>query len=149
MKNIFQDLQVPVSPYLDNLKNYLNVAHNYQNSNCLGLIARFYETELKIPFDEERILFNNFCITSIKDLRRIPIDRVYTLKNWIKIDLTNLQEFDIIVYTRQQRLAHFSMYVGQYKILDLAENQRSVLKHLNDTNRNNIEGAIRHRQLAS
>ena len=131
------------------IEKYLNIQHNYENSNCLTLLCRFYEEELGIKWDEEKIIFNNFKITDFKDLRKIPVDNVFTLKNWLKINLTFVREFDIIVYTREKRLIHFAMYVGNYKVLDLVENQKSVLRHFNDNKRNNIEGCIRHRQLAA
>jgi hypothetical protein len=131
------------------IEKYLNIQHNYEDSNCLALICRFYEEELGIKWEEERRLFNNFKITDFKDLRKVPVENVFTLKNWLKINLTFVREFDIIVYTREKRLSHFAMYVGDYKVLDLVENQKSVLRHFNDNKRNNIEGCIRHRQLAT
>lgn len=131
------------------IEKYLNIQHDYEHSNCLWLICKFYEEELGIKWEEERKLFNNFKITDFKELRRVPINNIFTLKNWLKIDLTFVQEYDIIVYTREKKLSHFAMYVGNYKVLDLVENQKSVLRHFNDNKRNNIEGCIRHRQLAT
>ena len=132
-----------------NYLKYLNIKHDYQTNNCLSLIASIYENELHIPWIEERVLFNNFVINDIKDLRKIPISAIYNLKNWSKISLTEIQEFDIIIYTRLNKLSHFSMYVGNLKILDLRENFSSVLRHFNDTQRDNIEGIMRHKQLVT
>jgi hypothetical protein len=139
------DFQEPVLPYLVNYRQYLNIPHDYKTNNCISLIANFYDKELKIPFEEERVLFNNFSITSIKELRSIPIESIYALKNWTKISLTEIQEFDIIIYTRNSKLSHFAMYMGEYKILDVKEGQTSKLSYLNDTQRNNIEGIMRHK----
>ena len=150
MRFISHPSQELVYQYQDKMiEKYLNIPHDYENSNCLALICRFYEEELGIKWEEERKLFNNFKIKDLKELRRIPVENVFTLKNWLKIDLTHIQEFDIIVYTREKKLSHFSMYVGDYKVLDLIEHQKSVLRHLNDNKRKNIEGCIRHRQLAT
>jgi hypothetical protein len=115
----------------------------------MSLIAKFYEEELGIPLTEEREIFNNFKIKDIRDLRRIPVDQVFKLNNWTKINLTELQEFDILMYTRKDKLSHFSMYVGNYKVLDVREGQHSMLRHLSDTNRSNIAGIFRSRQLVT
>ena len=150
MRFISPHFQEQAYLYQNNMiEKYLNISHDYEQINCLSLICKFYEDELGIIWEEERILFDNFKIATLKDLRRIPINNVFTLKNWIKIDLTFIQQSDIIVYTRKKKLSHFSMYVGNYKVLDLVENQKSVLRHFNDNKRNNIEGCIRHRQLAA
>ena len=69
-----------------NIIPYLNIPHSYAGPNCLSLIADFYEKELKIPFTDERGIFNNFNIPNLKALRDIPIENVYSLKNWLKID---------------------------------------------------------------
>lgn len=132
-----------------NYIQYLNRDHNYQTSNCLTLICEFYEKELGIIWDEERKLFNNFSLNSFGEIRKVPVGEVYNLRNWIKINLTEIQEFDIIVYTRNLRLSHFAMYAGNFKILDLVESQKSVLRHFNDQQRNNIDGVIRHRSLVT
>ncbi len=128
---------------------YLNRTHSYTGDNCLSIIAEIYEKELNIPFTEERQLFNNFCFQDLKEIRRIPLEKVYSLENWIKIQLTQLQEFDIIVYTRNLKISHFNMYAGSYKFLDLIENQKSVLRHFNDIRTENIDGIIRHKQLVT
>lgn len=132
-----------------NIVKYLNILHNYSGTNCLALISQFYETELGILMEEERLLFNNFKIPDLKALREIPVEKVYSLKNWSKINLTNIKEFDIIMYTRHSKISHFSMYVGDLKILDLRQNSHSVLRHLNDTQRDSIESCFRHKQLAT
>lgn len=134
---------------MNNIVKYLNIPHSYSGTNCLSLIAKFYETELNISFSEEREIFNNFQIPNLKALREIPIEKVYSLKNWSKIDLTNIEEFAIIMYIRHSKISHFSMYVGDLKILDLRQNSHSVLRHLNDTQRDSIGSCFQHKQLAT
>jgi hypothetical protein len=128
---------------------YLGRIHNYQKDNCLSLIAEIYEKELNISLIEERQLFQNFCFNDLKEIRRIPVQAIYNLKNWNKICLTKLQEFDIIIHVKYNKLAHFTMYAGSYKVLDLSESQKSVLKHLDDKQRTYIDGVIRHRSLVT
>ena len=72
-------------------RKYLNIQHDYASINCLSLICSFYENELGISWEEERKVFNNFQISSIKELRKIPIEDIYKMSNWIKKDLTNNQ----------------------------------------------------------
>lgn len=128
---------------------YLNIKHDYEGINCLSLICKFYEKELNIPWEEEKLLFNNLHFTSIREIRKIPVEKLHNLKNWIKIDLLNIRKYDIIVYTKNEKLSHFAMYVGEQKILDLREEQHSVLRHFNDRQRDHIEGCYRHKQLAA
>lgn len=133
------------------LKEYLNIKHDYaSNMNCLILICMFYEKELGIMWDEERKLFNNFEFKSLREVRKqVTIEKLHGLKNWIKIDLITLQNYDILVHAKSNKISHFSMYVGEQKVLDLRENQYSMLRHLDDKQRENIEGCYRHRQLVA
>jgi len=128
-------------------RKYLNIQHDYASINCLSLICSFYENELGISWEEERKVFNNFQISSIKELRKIPIEDIYKMSNWIKKDLTNIQPLDIIVYTRNSKLAHFSLYLGDYKILNLVQESFSKVTRLDDTQRNNIESVLHHRNV--
>lgn len=139
----------PASLYQGNYLPYLNRTHSYRETNCLSLIAEFYEKELGISWEEERQLFNNFNMEDLRSVMRIPIERIYALKNWSKISLTDMREFDILIYTRKDLLSHFSMYAGNLKILDLRENKKSALKHWNDNTRDNLAGIMRHKQLVT
>jgi hypothetical protein len=135
---------------MNNIVKYLSRLHNYEdNINCVTILADFYENELKIDLTEEKSIFNNFQVSSIKDLRKIPVEVLLSLKNWTKIDLTNLREYDIIIYSKNNKFSHFAMYVGDNKILNLSENERSALRHFNDKYRQNIQSCIRHRSLAT
>lgn len=133
-----------------NYLKYLNIAHQYDSDhNCVGLLAAIYERELNIDLSPEKNIFNNFKVLNLAEVRSIPISDLSKLNNWIKISLTNIQEFDIIIYTRNNKLSHFAMYVGDNKIIDVVERGRSSIKHLNDFTRKNIYSVIRHKQLVT
>ena len=131
------------------IEKYLNIPHDYNHVTCISLIGSFYENELGISWEEEKLALQKYNVKSLKDLFKVPIEDIYKLKNWEKVDLTNIQKYDIIIYTIKNKLSHFSMYVGNYKILTLHENERSQLRHFNDVVRNQITSIHRHRQLVT
>jgi hypothetical protein len=132
-----------------NIIPYLNIEHDYMGTNCISLIASFYEKELGISWVDEKNEFLNFKVQGAKEVRKIPISALENLKNWTKINLTDIKPFDIIVLVQNDRIKHFVMYVGEGKVLDLKEKSKSVLRYLNDKHRDETSVVFRHRQMAS
>src|ERR1051326_5664105 len=89
---------------------YLNINHSWSEINCLTLIELIYKDELKIDFQDtwlrtkpEKIDKNWFKIYGTNIFQD-------ELKHWINIPLTNLMEYDILVYTTKEGIpVHFGM----------------------------------------
>jgi hypothetical protein len=122
-----------------NYLKYLNRKHDYKDHNCITLINEIYKNEL------DSNIFNSFWdCAEIPDgkitdgrawMRRISIE---TIENWAstvakKVNLTELQEYDVIVFKSKRLLPiHFGMYIGNNRFIHLEEGRYSKIDVLND-----------------
>lgn len=118
---------------------YLGKKHDYLENNCITLINDIYKTELKSDvFDS---LWNYLNMPEGKPLdgknwmRRFSIQDIESGASLVakKVDLTELQEYDVILF-KSGRLVptHFGMYVGYNKFIHLEEGRFSKIDNLND-----------------
>lgn len=75
------------------------------------------------------------------------------IKNWFKINLTELKEYDILVFTnRKDQPRHFGMYIANNKFIHLPSDSMCVISELNDKYRERLQfgkcsGVYRHNDL--
>ncbi len=129
--------------------HYLNIKHSWTGINCLTLIEDIYKQERGLDFKE------SFLRLEAKDYENLS--RKWFLKNftkdtlineskyWYKIDLTNLELYDILVFVdKKDRPIHFGMYLSNYNFIHVEEDKYVTISLLNDEWREILEGAYRY-----
>ena len=118
---------------------YLNRKHEYPDNTCITLITDIYKTELNSnSFDG---LWDHLKLPEGKHfygsswIRHISIDSIekWASINAKKVDLTAIQEYDVIIFKSGRLLpTHFGMYVGANKFIHLEETKYSRIESLNE-----------------
>lgn len=117
---------------------YLGIKHNYLENNCITLINDIYKAELSSnAFDAlwEYLGMPEGKPTDGKAwMKRFSIEDIETGASLVakKVDLTELQEYDVILFKSKRLLPiHFGMYVGYNKFIHLEEGRFSKIDVLN------------------
>lgn len=118
---------------------YLGKKHDYLENNCITLINDIYKNEL-----------NSNVFDTLWEYLNMPGGKPLQGKAWMKhfsitdietgaslvakkVDLTDLQEYDVILFKSGKLLpSHFGMYVGYNKFIHLEERRFSKIDILND-----------------
>lgn len=124
---------------------YLGKKHNYLENNCITLINDIYKTELNSNVFDSLWLYLNMPegkpLEGKAWMKRFSIQDIETGASLVakKVDLTDLQEYDVILFKSGRLLpTHFGMYVGYNKFIHLEEGRFSKIDNLNDNWRNMI-----------
>lgn len=145
---INRNLDVGMRKYI----HYLDVAHSWGGINCFTLIEDIYNNFLNIDLSDiwKRVGWED---------GKTGIDRTWIrkyqykqllneMKYWDKVEITDLQEFDILVFTsKQNNPIHFGLYVGQNTFLHVEEKSFCSFALFDDVHRGRFYGAFRHRSL--
>lgn len=117
---------------------YLGKKHNYLENNCITLINEIYKAELKSnAFDSLWVYLNmpeGKPIDGKAWMKRFSIQDIELGASLVakKVDLTDLQEYDVILFKSKRLLPiHFGMYVGYNKFIHLEEGRFSKIDTLN------------------
>lgn len=128
---------------------YLSIKHSWDRFNCLTLIELLYKDFLNIDFNSVWKRQNRLNGTT-------NIDRKWFLKYtkkhidnetkyWKKIDLVDLQEFDILIFiTKKGRIFHFAMYIGENKFINIQENSYCTISEFDEYWRNRFYKGYRY-----
>lgn len=130
----------------------LNLSHSWEGINCFTLVDKVYEDFLNISLSDTwkraEILKYSKEITAqwYKKYNKEKLDQ--ETKYWVKIPLTELLEFDILVFTSSKDIpTHFGIYIEQNMFIHVLENTNVSLHLLDDECREKIYGAYRHPKL--
>lgn len=136
-------------------QEYLTLTHEWEDLNCLTLLEHLYKKYLNIDFMDTWLRADRKDGSTNIDARWFAKyrreDFLNEISNWIKIELTQIKEFDILVFTSKGNLPkHFGMYIGQNYMIHMLQNNPCQISFLDDTYRDklNIEntasGIYRH-----
>jgi hypothetical protein len=117
---------------------YLNKKHDYLENNCITLINEIYKTELNSNAFDELWGYLDMPDGKPQDgkawMKRFSIQDIEYGASLVakKVDLTELQEYDVILFKSKRLLPiHFGMYVGYNKFIHLEEGRFSKIDILN------------------
>lgn len=122
---------------------YLGRKHVYGNFDCIRLVKEFYNNELGVSFDIPSYTLSNKWI---KEFTLESID------NWItkygkKIELTEIKNYDLIVFKSGNFATHFAIYLAPNKILHVEDNSYSKIDVLDEYWLTQLYKAYRHDKL--
>jgi len=124
---------------------YLNKKHDYLENNCITLINEIYKNELNSNAFDKLWVYLDMPDGKPQDgkawMKRFSIQDIEYGASLVakKVDLTDLQEYDVILFKSKRLLPiHFGMYVGYNKFIHLEEGRFSKIDVLNDNWRNMI-----------
>jgi len=137
-------------------RKYLGIKHDYQNTNCITLIAEIYEKEL-----------HRDDFTKIWEYLNLPDGHPEQENKWWKFftlqkllqctqkyatkieNIVDLQEYDVIIFSAPRRRipVHFGMYIGQNYMIHLEEKSTSKIEMLNDDWREKIHSVYRRKMV--
>ncbi len=124
---------------------YLNKKHDYLENNCITLINEIYKIELNSNAFDELWVYLSMPEGKPQDgkawMKRFSIQDIEYGASLVakKVDLTDLQEYDVILFKSKRLLPiHFGMYVGYNKFIHLEEGRFSKIDVLNDNWRDMI-----------
>ena len=83
----------------NNIAKYLSIPHSYDGINCLTLIHEFYKNELNIDCIAE-LIPENIEEAGRRWMSKITLPEIeeWALIHGTKVNLTNAQDFDVIVF---------------------------------------------------
>jgi hypothetical protein len=125
---------------------YLGIKHDYSTNNCITIISDIYKQELNSNvFDSiwEYTGINNGVVEDGRNWRKRF--SIKSINNWAskvatKVILTNVQEYDVILFRSGRFLpTHFGMYIHSNKFIHLAEGKYSTISLLNADWREQID----------
>ena len=131
---------------------YLNIKHDWHGINCWSIIEKIYLEQLGITLFDWAGTFQvskNDALNT-KGFYSISNHIINEVEKWVKINLLEIKEFDIILFKSKlnpNRIRHFGMYVGGNKYIHLVENQHSCFAELNQDIRDTIYAIVRHNTL--
>ncbi len=139
-------------------QQYLNMKHEWEGLNCLTLIEYLYKKYLDIDFMDTWLRLGREDGTSNINskwfIKYGQEDFQNEIKNWIKTELTQAKEFDILVFTNRKDIPrHFGMYIGQNYFIHMSEKMPCSISFLEETYRNKlnmkstVSGMYRHVKL--
>lgn len=134
----------------DKYTKYLQFKHNWQGINCLTLIEVIYKDHLGINWQNN---YKHFGIDNAND----NIDRKWVLKfgkdlfeeeskQWQKIPLSEMKEYDILVFLNEKRnrVIHFGMCIGGLKFIHCEQNQYVRIQEIRQEDLDNLMGIYRY-----
>ncbi len=117
---------------------YLNKKHDYLENNCITLISEIYKNELNSNAFDKLWIYLDMPEGKPQDgkawMKRFSIQDIEYGASLVakKVDLTDLQEYDVILFKSKRLLPiHFGMYVGYNKFIHLEEGRFSKIDVLN------------------
>ena len=131
---------------------YLKIKHEWDNINCYTLIELIYLSHLSIDLKNSLGKNIGYCEHMnkrwfIANFTKAHLDK--ELENWDKISLTDLKEFDILVFTnKKNRPFHFGLYIAQNTFIHLEENSYCCFSLLDSYWRDFIYVAARSREIS-
>tara|TARA_B110000503_G_C7118037_1_gene401216 strand:+ start:279 stop:698 length:420 start_codon:yes stop_codon:yes gene_type:complete len=128
---------------------YLGIKHSYTQINCVSLLDIIYKEQL-----------HSNAFTKICGMLDIKSLYAYKDKQWMhnikkseveacitsiarKIILTDIQEYDVILFRHKKVLTHFGMYIGQNSFIHVEEGRESKIDKLTDKWREEISSIWR------
>ena len=145
--NHYQDLDTGITKY----QKYLTKHHDWESFNCFHLIESIYREflgiELSDLFNRVKIDWSNSHITKRWFYQNFTKEKLREEEqNWVKVPLTDLQEFDILVFTtKKDRPVHFGLYITSNRFIHLEEYKNASFAYLDQDWRECLYGAYRHR----
>jgi cell wall-associated NlpC family hydrolase len=143
---------------MNKYRKYVGIKHSWEDINCLTLIEWIYKEHLNIDFMP-------MWKRAQRENGTTAVDRHWyhtygasyllnELEYWTKIDLSNVQEFDILIFvTRSNLPVHFGMFIGDNRFIEILENNYSQITELDDKHRrllqleNTSAGIYRHKEI--
>jgi len=133
---------------------YLKIRHSWDDMNCLTLLEDIFIQFLSLNFKDtwyraERIdgvtdVTNSWFKTY--DIKVV----LNEIRHWDKIPLTEIQEFDILVFvSKRQTPLHFGLYIERNMFIHIQEGANCCFSMLNDEYRDKLYGVFRHKSLVS
>lgn len=118
---------------------YLGIPHSYDKMNCLTLILKVYKDDLGIDislpaYPKSRRWITSFEPSYISD---------WAQKYSIKVNLTQLKKYDLIVFNSNNRINHFALYLGNYKMLHIKEGSVSKIESMTSEDLDSIYACYR------
>lgn len=130
--------------------HYLRVKHDWNHINCLTLIEDIYDRFLGVNFnqsykrlnvDKNKTTYSRRWFYSNFTKEFLEVESKY----WVKITLTDLKEFDILVFVdKKERPNHFGCYIAQNKFIHIQEHQFATIELLNEDWREQLQGVYRY-----
>lgn len=130
---------------------YLSIKHDWDNNNCLTIIRDIYKENLNIDLNAIFFRADTDGISDVDTNWYKKWDEGYLkneLKHWKKINLPDLQEYDILIFiSKKSRNMHFGMYIESNTFIHLRERQYVTFNLLDAVWRNMLYGCYRHYEL--
>ena len=121
------------------LTNYMDKEHEYGIFDCIILVTDFYKAEYNITIDVP--IYPKTDAWMIK-VPKGQID-VCLKKHFIKIDLQNAKNYDLLVFSRKEKIIHFGIFLSPFKMLHIVKGSRAKIEDINDYWRSNIYNVYR------
>ncbi len=143
---------------LGKYQEYLHLTHEWEGLNCLTLLEHLYKKYLDMDFMDTWIRAGRkngtSNVTSKWFIQYGKEDFQNEIKNWIKINIKETKEFDILVFTNKRNIPlHFGMYIGQNYFIHMSEKIPCRISVLDSNYReklnlkNTLSGIYRHVKL--
>ena len=123
------------------LLEYLNADYKCGISDCYSLIRNYFDKELNIKLNDYNRGDNwwekepNLIIDNLKN------------EGAVEIEYKDLKVNDLILFSFNGVLSHFSIYLGGGMILHHPIGDKSIISELNDSLKRRISKVIRHKNL--
>jgi cell wall-associated NlpC family hydrolase len=123
------------------LSDYLNLDYKCGISDCYSLIRNYFNKELNIKIND----YNR----EEKWWEKEPDLIINNIKNegGIEVEYKDLKINDLILFSFNGALSHFSIYLGNDMILHHPVGDKSIISELNDSLKRRISKVIRHKDL--
>lgn len=121
---------------------FLGLPHSYGTTDCITLVINFYKhlgIHVEIPTYTH----------SRRWIKETPNSLIHNtlLKYTKKVNLTEIKNYDLIVFSNKDYINHFAVYLDYYKMLHIEEQSVSKIERLDDYWINNIYGVFRPNEL--
>lgn len=126
-----------------NIENYLGLKHQYGSVDCINLIKVFYNNELGVTFETP-----NYTLSTkwFKHLTEETIE-LWLSKYSVKVSLTSVKNYDLIVFKEHSFITHFGMYLDVNRMLHVEQGSVSKIENINTYWNNKTYGIYRHKEL--
>jgi len=128
---------------------YLTLKHSWSGINCLTLIELIYKEQLNKSFFKvwqraERE--DGTTNVARKWFKEYTTQIINEIKNWNKISLPEITEYDIIVFRSKRGIInHFGMYIGNNQFIHIMDGCYATISELNDEWREQIYSVCRYK----
>lgn len=132
-------------------RKYLTIKHDWDKDNCVTIIRDIYKDFLNIDLNDifsqsTTNLVNNADNNWYKKWGKSELRN--ELKHWTKINLPDLQEYDILIFISEKSgNMHFGLYIESNTFIHLREGQYVTFTLLDDVWRKMLYGCYRHNEL--